>query len=108
MYIIIILLIFYSLPKDQAMDASDLRVTSMHLQAPPTPVLWLGLSTGHLLIVNASSRNPLMIAKRHCGAVRSIQSVKALIADKPVHLILTAGFGFLQRPGYSPSTRGGQ
>ena len=47
-----------------------------------------------------------MVTKRHVDAVRSIQSVKALVADKPVHLILTAGFGFRQRPGYKTTTRG--
>ena len=47
-----------------------------------------------------------MITKRHVGAIRSIQSVKALVSEKPVHLIMTAGYGFLQRPGYDAPSRG--
>ena len=96
----------YRLPKDIAQDSIDTYVTSMHLQPPPYSILWIGLASGHLLIINASSRTPLMNTKRHVDAIRSIQSVKALVADKPVHLILTSGFGFRQRPGYKTTTRG--
>ena len=66
------------LPKESAIDVHSARVASMFLQPPPHPVLWLGLQSGHLLLINAVSRAPIMVTKRHVTSIRCIQSVKAL------------------------------
>lgn len=78
----------------------------MLLQPPPTSNLWLGLGSGHLLVINAVSHTPLVATRRHVGAIRCLQSVKALVSEKPVHLILSGGYGFLQRPGYQAPSKG--
>ena len=66
------------LPKGAAIDVHSARVASMFLQPPPHPVLWLGLQSGHLLLINAVSRAPIMVTERHVTSIRCIQSVKAL------------------------------
>lgn len=49
-----------------------------------------------------------MVVKRHMSAVRGLLSVRALVGEKPAHLIISGGFGFQQRPAISSHTRGGQ
>lgn len=91
---------------DTKINTYDARVTAMLLQPTPNSNLWLGLGSGHLLVINAVSHTPLIATKRHVGAIRCLQSVKALVSEKPVHLILSGGFGFLQRPGYQAPSKG--
>ena len=58
-------------------DNHDLRVTSLYLKEAPLAELWVGLGSGHLLIVNASTRVPLMVVQRHLGPIRCMDAVKA-------------------------------
>ena len=53
-------------------------MTSMLLQPAPNSTLWLGLRSGHMLLINAASQTALLATKRHVSAVKCIQSVKAL------------------------------
>ena len=96
------------LPKDKCLSPLEARVTSMLLQQQPSSTLWLGLGSGHLLLVNSTTRVPLMVVKRHMSAVRGLLSVRALVGEKPAHLIISGGFGFQQRPAISSHTRGGE
>ena len=80
----------------------------MLLQQQPSSTLWLGLGSGHLLLVNATTRTPLVVIKRHMSAVRGLLSVRALVGDKPAHLILSGGYGFQQRPSNSSQTEKGE
>ena len=86
------------LPKEKRLTPLQARVTSLLLQQQPSSTLWLGLGSGHLLLVNATTRIPLMAVKRQVSAVRGLLSVRALVGEKPAHLILSGGFGFQQRP----------
>ena len=95
-------------PSEKRLTPLEGRVTSMLLQQQPSTTLWLGLGSGHLLLVNSVTRTPMMVVRRHVSAVRGLLSVKALVGDKPSHLILNGGLGFLQRPPYSLHSRGGK
>ena len=96
------------LPKDKRLSYLESRVTSMLLQQQPSSTLWLGLGSGHLLLVNSITRVPLMVVKRHMSAVRGLLSVRALVGEKPAHLILSGGIGFQQRPANSSQAKGGK
>ena len=52
-------------------------MTSLYLKEAPLAELWVGLGSGHLLIVNASTHVPLMVVRRHLGPVRCMDAVKA-------------------------------
>lgn len=95
------------LPKEKRLTPLQARVTSLLLQQQPSSTLWLGLGSGHLLLVNATTRIPLMAVKRQVSAVRGLLSVRALVGEKPAHLILSGGFGFQQRPTTSSQANGG-
>ena len=96
------------LPKEKRLTPLQARVTSLLLQQQPSSTLWLGLGSGHLLLVNATTRIPLMAVKRQLSAVRGLLSVRALVGEKPAHLILSGGFGFQQRPITSSQANGGR
>lgn len=96
------------LPKEKRLTPLQARVTSLLLQQQPSSTLWLGLGSGHLLLVNATTRVPLMVVKRQVSAVRGLLSVRALVGEKPAHLILSGGFGFQQRPITSSQANGGE
>ena len=72
--------IHYSLQKeghDCPYDDHDLRVTSLYLKEAPLAELWVGLGSGHLLVINASTRVPLMVVQRNLGPIRCMDAVKA-------------------------------
>ena len=91
---------------DAKIETYDARVTAMLLQPPPSSNLWLGLGSGYLLVINAVSHTPLIVTQRHVGAIRCLKCVTALVEEKKVYLILSGGFGFLQRPGYQAPSKG--
>ena len=66
------------LPKEAPIDVHGARVASLFLQPPPHPVMWFGLRSGNLLLIDAVSRTPIMVTERHVTSIRCIQSVKAL------------------------------
>ncbi len=41
-------------------------------------MLWVGLGSGHLLVVNAATQAPLVVTRRHTDTIRGIIFVKAL------------------------------
>lgn len=96
----------YRLPSDRALSTYEARITSLLLQQSPHSMLWVGLGSGHMLMFNATSQRLLMTIKRHVQSVRCLQLVKTMFAEKPVNYVISGGFGFQQRPGYSAPIRG--
>ncbi len=47
-----------------------------------------------------------MTTKRHVKSVRCIQLVRTVSAEEPVNYVISGGFGFRPRPGYSTTSRG--
>jgi hypothetical protein len=94
------------LPHGSTVDTRGARVTSMLLQPHPHSVMWVGLGSGYLLLISATLHKPLMAVRRHVDAIRSLQCLRVTETDKPVHLILSAGFGFRQRPGGTTPHKG--
>eukprot|EP00731_Ephydatia_muelleri_P029295 Em0020g939a len=85
------------------MDTKDLRVTCMLLQPPPQSVLWVGLGTGHILLLNATSMVPIVAAKRHVSSVKCMQMTRAQVGEATVNLVVSAGLGFHPRVPQSSS-----
>lgn len=96
----------YRLPPDRVLSTYEARVTSLLLQPSTHPMLWVGLGSGHMLMFNATSQRLLMTTKRHVQSVRCLQLVKTMFAENPVNYVISGGFGFQQRPGYSAPNRG--
>ena len=99
-------LFHYRFSHNKEVSSHDARVMSLQLQQYPSSILWVGLASGHLLLVNALSKRPVMVTKRHMRSIRCIRLVKATIADKPVHYVMSGGYGFQQRPGSSAPEKG--
>ena len=57
-------------------------------------------------MLNATSLRFSMATKRHMKSVRCLQLVKTVSAEEPVNYVISGGFGFRPRPGYSASIRG--
>ncbi|KAL5473187.1 hypothetical protein EMCRGX_G027636 [Ephydatia muelleri] len=87
----------------EKMDTKDLRVTCMLLQPPPQSVLWVGLGTGHILLLNATSMVPIVAAKRHVSSVKCMQMTRAQVGEATVNLVVSAGLGFHPRVPQSSS-----
>lgn len=94
------------LPADKALSTYESRITSILLQQSPYSMLWVGLGSGHMLLFNGVSKRFLMVTKRHIKSVRCLQLVKTIFAEKPVNYVISGGFGFQQRPGYSAPNKG--
>lgn len=94
------------LPQGKALSSREARITSLLLQQSPHSMLWVGLASGHMLMLDATSRRLLMATKRHMKSVRCLQLVKTIYAEKPVNYVISGGFGFQQRPGYSAPNKG--
>ena len=78
----------------------------MQLQQHPNSVLWLGLGSGHILLLNSLSMRPVMATKRHVHSVCCIQIIDTTLNDKPIRHILSSGYGFLERPGSKAPKKG--
>ena len=85
---------------------SEARVLSMVLQHQPSGVLWVGLASGHILLMNSVSMRPIMATRRHVHSVCCIRLVETVLNEKPLRHILSSGFGFLQRPGSDAPKKG--
>ena len=81
----------YSAPSTAPGDLHGARVTAMLLQQPPDPCLWVGLSSGHVILINAATHSADMVVRRHVSAVREIQSVKATGESDVVHTRVRIG-----------------
>lgn len=84
-------------------ESRDLRIVSMlHDQS----VLWVGLGTGHVIVVSTKLREPLYVFKRHAGSVRCLAIARRSSSHgKPVSLLMTGGMGFIERPGFQSNER---
>jgi len=87
-------------------SASEARVLSMVLQHQPSGVLWVGLASGHILLMNSVSKQPIMATRRHGHSVCCIRLVETVLNEKPLRHVLSSGYGFLQRPGSDAPKKG--
>lgn len=76
-------------------DPDGMRVVSLLLQQS----LWVGLGTGHVIIIDPSTQQPLSIIGRHTSSVRCMVDAREPAFGKQVSLVLTGGMGFVERPG---------
>lgn len=75
----------------------ETRVVSLLLQQS-IHQLWVGLGSGHVILINSSTKEPLRIIKRHVSAVRCMEACKGPAFGKPLSLVMTGGMGFIERP----------
>ena len=61
--------------------------------------LWVGLGTGHVVLVDPSTRKPLKLIHRHVSAVRCLADTHSSSSPKSASLVLTGGMGFIERHG---------
>lgn len=78
----------------------DVRVLSLLLQQKKRQ-LWIGLGSGHVILINPSTKEPLRIIRRHVSAVRCMEACCGPAFGKPLSLVMTGGMGFIERPSGS-------
>lgn len=61
--------------------------------------LWVGLGTGHVVLVDPSTQKPLKLIHRHVSAVRCLADTHSSSSPKSTSLVLTGGMGFIERHG---------
>lgn len=76
-------------------DSRGARVVSLLLA---NRTLWIGLGSGHMILVDSSSRKLVSIIRRHVAAVRCLVDTRS--PDKNNSLVLSGAMGFIERPGY--------
>lgn len=77
-------------------DLRETRVVSLLLSHK---TLWVGLGTGHVVLVDPSTRKPLTLLHRHVSAVRCLVDTRSAMSSKSTSLVLTGGMGFIERHG---------
>lgn len=77
----------------------DLRETRVLSLLMSHKILWVGLGTGHVVLVDPSTRKPLTLIHRHVSAVRCLADTRGLASSKFTSLVLTGGMGFIERHG---------
>jgi leucine-rich repeat kinase 2 len=82
----------------QSPCAQKYYISSMMLQVTPNQNLWVGLTSGHMILFNASTRLPLIVTHRHCSRLSNMLSFKAQVMGKEMTLVVTGGFGFEASP----------
>jgi leucine-rich repeat kinase 2 len=78
-------------------ESRVIRVVCMMLHGQNA--LWIGLGTGHIILLSPSTRETLCILNRHSSSVRCMAIARTPALCRPVSLIVTGGMGFIQRPG---------
>lgn len=84
----------------------DIRVVCMMLHGQDA--LWVGLGTGHVILLSRITRETLCILHRHTASVRCIAMARATTFGRSLSLIVTGGMGFVQRPGCSQKKTKGE
>lgn len=77
-------------------DLRETRVVSLLLSHK---ILWVGLGTGHVVLVDPSTRKHLTLIHRHVSAVRCMADTRGPTSPKSTSLVLTGGMGFIERHG---------
>lgn len=76
-------------------DSRGARVVSLLLA---NKTLWIGLGSGHMILLDSSTRELVSIIQRHTFAVRCLVDTRS--PDKNNSLVLSGAMGFIERPGY--------
>lgn len=61
--------------------------------------LWVGLGSGHVILIDPSTRKHLSVIQRHVAAVRCLVDTSSPASSKPTSVVLSGGMGFIERPG---------
>lgn len=61
--------------------------------------LWVGLGSGHVILIDPSTRKHLSVIQRHVAAVRCLADTSSPASSKPTSVVLSGGMGFIERPG---------
>lgn len=61
--------------------------------------LWVGLGTGHVILIDPSTRKHLSVIQRHVSTVRCL-CLADTRSPARTSLVLSGGMGFIERPGY--------
>ncbi|KAK3698088.1 hypothetical protein QZH41_017526 [Actinostola sp. cb2023] len=78
-------------------ESRDFRVVCMMLY--DQTALWVGLGTGHVIVLSPKTREALYVVKRHTGTVRCMAvACRSSMHGRPVSLVITGGMGFIERP----------
>ena len=77
-------------------DLRESRVLSLLLQHK---TLWVGLGTGHVVLLDPVTLHPLKLIHRHVSAVRCLVNTRGRALGKSTSLVLTGGVGFIERLG---------
>ena len=77
-------------------DLRQARVLSLLLSHK---TLWVGLGTGHVVLVDPTTRKPLTLLHRHVSAVRCLADTGGSPLTKLTSMVLTGGMGFIERHG---------
>lgn len=61
--------------------------------------LWVGLGTGHVILIDPSTRKHLSVIQRHVSAVRCLADTRSPASSKSTSYVLSGAMGFIERPG---------
>eukprot|EP00117_Sycon_ciliatum_P004998 scpid2454/ scgid4326/ Leucine-rich repeat serine/threonine-protein kinase 2 len=84
------------LEEEKRIKATDWHVVSLALDGGS---LWVGMSSGHILVVDVAKRKAQSVVQRHDRAVRCLAQVKLRSGDKSLSYVLSGAMGYLPRPG---------
>lgn len=77
-------------------DLREARVLSLLLSRK---ILWVGLGSGHVILIDPVTRKHLSIVRRHTSAVRCLADTRSPASSKPTSFVLSGAMGFIERPG---------
>lgn len=77
----------------------DLRQTRVLSLLLSNKILWVGLGTGHVVLVDPLTQKLLRLIHRHVSAVRCLADTRGATSPKSNSLVLTGGMGFIERHG---------
>lgn len=76
-------------------DLRGARVVSLLLS---NKTLWVGLGTGHMILIDPSTRKHLSVIRRHMSAVRCLVDTRRPAEE--TSFVLSGAMGFIARPGH--------
>lgn len=84
----------------------DIRVVCMMLNGQHA--LWVGLGTGHIILLSPTTRETLCILHRHTASVRCIAMAHGVTSGRSLNFTVTGGMGFVSRPGCTQKKNKGE
>ena len=76
-------------------DLRGARVVSLLIS---NKTLWVGLGTGHMILIDSLTRKHVNVIRRHMSTVRCL--VDTLSPNEETSLVLSGAMGFIERPGH--------